>query len=161
MSVRFKTAMIASIATAVLILTVCGLWLREPLYLVYKMRASVPEKQRRILYQTDSNAVAGAVRRFAAEQRWSVLDKTNSPPDFYYGDDQRVPASIRALEPSWVEIDDDHVDIGCGLFVREQGHSFGISVWRDGVEGSGTKKLGSGIWYYSEDGKIPSRFHLF
>ena len=42
--------------------------------------------------------------------------------------------------------------------VWDKSLSFGISVWREGLKGYGTKKLTDGVWFYSEDERVPSRF---
>lgn len=157
---RIRTVVVTSAATILAVLLVLCIWLREPIYIVYKMRTAVAEKQRQILYHTNHQELAVELRRFATEQRWAK-GGNNAPADFYYGDDPRLPPVLKPLAPSWVEISDDRIDVGCGMFIREQGHSFGVSVWRDGLPGSGAKKLDEGIWFYSDDGHIPSRFPFF
>jgi hypothetical protein len=154
-----RTAAISSAATILVILLLLCVWLREPLYIAYKMRTEFGEKQRKLLYHTNHKHLATELRRFATERRWDNEGK-KATPDFYYGDDPALPPALKALGPSWVEINDDRIDVGCGGFVREQGHSFGISVWREGLAGSGVKKLEEGMWFFSDDEHIPGRFHF-
>ena len=159
--ISLKTIKTAAISVTLAILTISiGLLilLRAPLYFVYKMRARIPESERKILYHVDHKQLAIELRKFAIEQRWNKLEKKEAKADFFYGDDQRLPDSVRVLKPSWVQIDDDQIDVGCGQIIWDETKSFGIRTWRDGLSGTGTKKLAEGMWFYSDDGRVPPRF---
>src|SRR5437588_2167748 len=116
-----RTAVVASGVTVLILLLIFCIWLREPIYIVYKMRTAAAEKQRKILYHTNHKELAVELRRFASEQRWTK-GGNNAPANFYYGDDPRLPPVLKPLAPSWFEISDDRIDVGCGIFIREQGH---------------------------------------
>jgi hypothetical protein len=126
-------------------------------FLLYSMTREIPGEERRVFYDIDHNALARELRPFAAERRWNNPNKASSA-DFFYGDDPQVPARLREFKPGWIQISDDRIDFGCGKAVWDKSLSFGISVWREGLEGHGTKKLAAGVWFYSEDGNVPSRF---
>jgi hypothetical protein len=153
-----KTAALTAVVMIVGILLAFAIFFWRPIFLIYSMIREVPVKEKALLYKTEHEQLAVALRRFAAEQRWNNPEKENSQQrDFFYGDDQNLPAAVRALKPSWVEITDDRVDVGCGLAIWDVSRSFGISVWRSGLPGWGTKKLAEGMWFYSDDNRVPSR----
>jgi hypothetical protein len=126
-------------------------------FLLYEMVRTIPREERRVLYQMDHAALAIELRRFAAERRWNNPIKSTTS-DFFYGNDSKLPEQLRQFRPGWIQINDDRIDFGCGQSVWDKSLSFGISVWREGLEGHGTKKLANGVWFYSEDGRVPSRF---
>ena len=130
---------------------------RSSLAFAYELIRTIPREERRILYHIDHHALATDLRRFAAQERWNNPNKSETP-DFFYGNDPKLPASVREFHPGWIQINDDRIDFGCGQAVWDKSQSFGISVWRGGLEGHGTKKLADGVWFYSEDGHVPSRF---
>jgi len=141
----------------ILAIVVAGVLYSRPLALVYELIRTIPREERRILYGVDHETLAKELRKFAAQERWNNPNKSETP-DFFHGNDPRLPASLRQFHPGWIQINDDRIDFGCGQSVWDKSLSFGISVWRDGLEGFGTKKLGNGVWFYSEDGRVPSRF---
>ena len=109
-------------------------------------------KEKQLLYQIDHTAFASELRNFANEQRWKGRHK-GFGFDYYLKSDPEVPDVLRALNPSTIRVFNDRIQFECGgAFL-----SFGISVFRDGVTGEGTKKLGEGIWFYAEDGRVPER----
>jgi hypothetical protein len=152
-----KIGVISFAAGILFVLLLLGFWLRWPLYLVYEAASANPQKERTLLYHTDHAELASELRRFAADRRWNKPDKKDTR-DFYYGNDPALPRAVRALGPCWVEIKDDRVDLGCGEAVFDESRSFGISVWREGLPGWGTKKLADGVWFYADNGRVPSRF---
>lgn len=154
---HFKTAAVSAAVTIFVTALLVGIYFRFPIYFAYKMASEIPERERKILYHVDHRSLAANLRKFAAERKWNNPDR-RSQSDFFYGDDSALPAALRDLEPSWVQIKDDHIDFGYGVVARERSLSFGISVWREGLPGSGTKELEDGVWFYSEDGRVPSRF---
>jgi hypothetical protein len=135
----------------------CGRGFGSAVFLVYQMVRTIPREERRILYHIDHNVLAAELRRFAAERKWNNNNNTQ-PVEFFYGDDPSLPARLRLFRPGWIQINDDRVDFGCGQAVWDKSLSFGISVWRAGLEGYGTKRLADGVWFYSEDGRVPFRF---
>jgi hypothetical protein len=136
-----------------------AIYFRRPIALVYELARIIPGEEKRVLYHIDHETLARELRAFAAEQRWNN-PKMSTAVDFFYGDDPKLPAQLRQFRPGWIQISDDRIDFGCGQSVFDKRLSFGISVWRVGREGYGTKKLADGVWFYSEDGHVPSRFSL-
>jgi hypothetical protein len=105
-------------------------------------------KERQLLYEIDHSVFASMVRQFAANHGW---DQYPVPPLHFTNNDPAVPVALRGLGFSIVNIYDDRVDVDFGgAFL-----SFGISVFREGAVGYGTKELGDGIWFYAEDGRVP------
>ncbi len=152
-----KKIILTSILTVLAVALLLGIIFRWPLMLVYAAVREPLAKEKKILYYTDHKALESELVHFAAIQRWGNPDK-KTEPDFFYGDDQRLPPLLKELKPSWVEIRDDRVDVGCGGAVFDKSRNFGISVWRNGLSGWGTKELRKGMWFYSDDKHIPSRF---
>ena len=106
-------------------------------------------RERQLLYEIDHAEFASVVRRFAAENGWN---QDRVWPVYFEKTDTRVPMVLRGLGFSILNIYDDRVDVDFGgPFL-----SFGISVFRDDADGYGTKKLGDGVWFYAEDGRIPA-----
>ncbi len=133
------------------------IYFRRPVALVYQLARIIPGEEKRILYDVDHKELAAELREFAAERRWNNWNRSPAS-DFFYGNDLKLPEELRQFRPGWIQIDDDRIDFGCGQSVWDKSLSFGISVWRKGLEGYGTKKLADGVWFYSEDGRVPSRF---
>ena len=67
---------------------------------------------------------------------------------------QRVLAVVRwTSKASAIRVLDNRVELEFGgTFLH-----FGICAFRVGNEGYGVKKLGDGVWYYSEDQSTTSR----
>ncbi|HSI12115.1 MAG TPA: hypothetical protein VK961_08730 [Chthoniobacter sp.] len=123
-----------------------------PLSFVFGLDRSIAERQKIILYQIDHPSLAVLLRDFAARQRWSAAQ----PPQdsaFLYADDPAVPPALKLLRPSSVRINDESIDLEFGGALLH----FGISAFRPGLAGSGTKQLGEGLWFYSENGRYPSK----
>ena len=118
----------------------------------FGLSRSIAERQRIILYQIDHPSLAILLRDFATRQRWSVADSANKKAVFH-GDDPSVPPALKLLKPSSVYIDDDSIDLEFGGALLH----YGISAFRPGLAGSGTKQLGEGLWFYSENGRFPSK----
>jgi hypothetical protein len=100
----------------------------------------------------DAGAVGSEMRRFAHEARW---DRTPSerPVTYISRDSAAFPATLKHTKASAIRIMDDRVELEFGgTFLH-----FGIAAFREGNEGYGVKKLGDGIWYYSEDQSATSR----
>ncbi|SRR5579884_4200416 len=109
------------------------------------------EAERQLLYNVNHAVLASELRSFANEKRWSK-PVTGSDSDCFHKSDP-IPPSLKVLDPSQICVFDDRVEYDCGgPFL-----SFGIVVFRQGLAGHGTKNLGNGIWFYAEDGRIPSQ----
>jgi hypothetical protein len=109
------------------------------------------EEERELLYNVNHAVLASELRTFANEKRWSKPVTTSDSDCFHKSDP--IPASLQILNPSQICVFDDRVEYDCGgPFL-----SFGIAVFREGVPGHGTKKLGEGIWFYAQDGRVPSQ----
>jgi len=86
----------------------------------------------------------------------SISDRGRTKPKdgtFLYGDDPSVPAALKLLKPSSIRINDENIDLEFGGALLH----FGIRAFRPGLAGSGTKQLGEGLWFYSENGRFPSK----
>jgi hypothetical protein len=129
---------------------------RSPIAFVLGLRHAITQGEQALLYQTDHKVLAQVMREFASERQWS----SGHPPRstfgdfiFFYGEDSSLPLALRVLKPSSVRVFDDRVECEFGgAFLH-----FGIAAFRPGLAGHGTKKLGDGIWFYAEDGRVPSR----
>ena len=101
---------------------------------------TVKAKERQLLYQTDSQKLLAACRE--------ICDKklTGGPTN------PAMPAIIRSLKPNYVGVGDNEVDLefGGGFF------HYGVTAFRPGVRGAGTKEIIPGLWFYAENGKVPS-----
>jgi hypothetical protein len=140
----------AAVAGAVAVMSILAFKLTGGLYFLHVLKGQNTRKEKQILYELDHAVVAATLRRFAGEQNWP---NSNGPPKYYTNTDPRVPIALRGLGFSIINIYDDRVDIDFG----GPSLSFGLSVFPQGIEGQGTKKLGEGIWFYSEDGRVPPR----
>lgn len=128
------------------------LLIAEPLAFAFFGGRIITERQKIILYKIDHPSLAILLRDFATRQRWSVA----APPEdsaFLYADDPSVPPALKLLKPSSVSIYDDNIDLEFGGALLH----FGIRAFRPGLAGSGTKQLGEGLWFYSENGRFPSK----
>lgn len=124
----------------------------SPLAFVFGLDRIITERQRIILYQIDHRSLSILLRDFATLQRWSA---TEPPKDgtFLDGDDPSVPPALKLLKPSSIRINDENIDLEFGGALLH----FGIRAFRPGLAGSGTKQLGEGLWFYSENGRFPSK----
>jgi hypothetical protein len=154
------------------IIAFCGLtavisilWLifseHSPLAFVIGLRHAINQRERGLLYDTDHAVLAQIMREFATDRQWASGQPTKSefgPPEFgpliaFGASDQSLPPALRVLKPSRIIIFDDRIELEFGgAFLH-----FGIRAFRPGLPGNGTKRLGEGVWFYSEDGYVPSR----
>jgi hypothetical protein len=107
--------------------------------------------KRQILYHVDHAALATEMRKFAEQQR---LEKpiTSVAPLWIRDSDPDFPSSLKILKCSSVIVFPDRVRLEFGgPFLH-----FGIFVFDRGHPGEGTKRLADGVWFYSEDGRVPS-----
>lgn len=152
MSKKKKILIFVTIGVMSLVLAVAAVYLAGPLYFVYEMDKSIKAEQKQILYGLDHEIVAKELRKFGAETRWGKPTSANRF-DYYKGDDPALPVVLRGLGPSAIRVYDDRVEFECGgAFLN-----FGLIAYRNGIEGTGTKKLGQGIWYFSQNGYVPPK----
>jgi hypothetical protein len=72
--------------------------------------------------------------------------------EYFLKSDPEVPEHLRTLNPTIIRVFPERIEFDFGgAFL-----SFGLWIFRDGAEGEGTKRLGNGIWFYAEDGRVPS-----
>ena len=115
----------------------------NPISFVIDMRHAISQEERFVLNEIDHKLVAHALRDFAESQHWKDLDVSAGDP--------RIPKEVQILKPSAIWLHGDHIELDFGgAFL-----SFGLRVFRPGVVGYGTKKLDEGVWFYSEDNRVP------
>jgi len=146
-----KTILIVfAVAISILLLVLAGRWCLGPLYFSYTIHGLNMAKEKQLLYQIDHEELASELRDFANANGWRGRHKSFDF-EYYLKGDPEVPEPLRALNPSVIRIFKDRIEFECGgAFL-----SFGISVFRDGISGYGTKKLAEGVWFYAEDGRAP------
>ena len=141
------------IATGVIIMLICNsIHLCGQWSFAQHLRENATEKEKHILYDVDHTELASQLREFATKLRWSHNEKKGEP-DIVWANDPRIPQNLKLLDPTSIAVFDDRIILECGggLF------HFGVVAFRPGIEGSGTKKLGVGLWFFAEDGRVPSR----
>jgi hypothetical protein len=148
-----KTVLKFAAFASILAFVVVGGWLLiPPLYFDYKINSLNTAKERQLLYQLNHEVLGSELREFANQYRWSN-PRHDAQFNYYRRTDSEVPEPLRALNPSAIRIFDDRIELEFGgAFLN-----FGIAAFRPGLVGGGNKKLGEGIWFYSEDGHIPKR----
>lgn len=120
--------------------------------LIRGMEKAVDYRARYILYFINHKPLAEVVRKFAwPEGKISAYDRFGLKR--FEGDNPLIPEGVWILNPTSVNIYDDRVDLEFGGALLH----FGISVFQDGDTGRGIKNLGSGVWFYSENGRIPKK----
>jgi len=148
---RHKITILAIIGLAIIAIAIC---VRIPwgvIPAIFIGNRLTKETERELLYNINHEVLASELRNFANEKRWN-RPMTNDDSDCFHKSD-RIPPSLQILNPSQICVFDDRVEYDCGgAFL-----SFGIAVFRQGFPGHGTKKLGDGIWFYAEDGRVPPR----
>lgn len=144
----------------VVIIAICffsavALWIGsfaiEPIRFVLQSRKTTDEMQRQLLYEIDHIALASELRKFAYERRWHQ-SSANVEPAVFWPHDAALPASIQLLQPTSVAVFDDRIMFERGGPMLH----FGIVVFRDGIVGEGQKELSPGVWFYSDNGRVPS-----
>jgi len=116
----------------------------------FVIRRLIQDEKRELLYHINHDALARELRKFADQMRWGRSVK-HSDPESFDARDPIIPPALGILKATVITIHDDRIEYQFGgLFAN-----FGIVVFRDGNPGTGTKKLGDGIWFYSADGKVP------
>ena len=147
-----KTLAIASAWTAFFVTCIWFIVTYVPPFnFVFGLSSINTKQQRAILYHLDHASLSVVLREFAAQQRWSS-PASGQQPLLFRSDEQAIPVTLRVLKPSSIRIDDDqiHLEFGGALL------HYGISAFRPGLHGSGTKQLGEGIWFYADNGRYPN-----
>ena len=155
----FKRTLISWFAAFAILFLAAIIWARPLIaiaYLTVGHRVAISLRQQWLAHGLNAATVAADLRQFARDQRLTRPEKVNTPYDFFYHDDSRFPVRVRLLQPSWVQISDDRIDVGCGEIGHDGAYAFGLRVWRDqNAPGYGTKKLGEGMWYYQQEYEYP------
>ncbi len=116
-----------------------------------QLRKQIVAKERVILYELDHSSLAKELREFAKTMKQQQMTRDDSGI-FIRLDDPRFPDALKLLKPNSLRVCADYVSIEFGgPFLH-----FGITAFREGLEGKGTKKLGPGIWFYAEDERVPT-----
>jgi hypothetical protein len=113
------------------------------------LKRRISSEQAWILYHVDHKVLARETRNFA-KQRLAQHGR-GLVGDVLKSDDPHVPAPLAVLKPRSIAILDGYVRLEFGGALLH----FGIIVYDEGLEGPGTKKLGEGVWFYSENGRYP------
>ena len=153
MSKKRKILICAIAGVTCLGLAIAAYYLAGPLYFVYEVDKTIKAKQKQILYGLDHETVAKELRKLGSETRWKKRANNHDRFDYYAGDDPALPVVVRGLGPSAIRVYDDKVEFECGGALL----NFGLIVYRPGIEGVGTKKLGEGIWYFCQNGYVPPK----
>jgi hypothetical protein len=148
---RRKVRIIVIVALAIIAVVICARIPWGTLAFASVTNRMDREEERQLLYNVNHEVLASELRKFANDQRWSK-PVANSDSDCFNKSDP-IPASLRILNPSQICVFDDRVEYDCGGSFL----GFGIAVFREGIPGHGTKNLGEGIWFYAEDGHVPSQ----
>ena len=101
------------------------------------------QQERYVLYQMDHAAVAAELRELAQQRGWDRFDMSTSDPSF--------PRALRPLKPGGIWAFQDYIELEFGGAFGD----IGLRAFRPGLAGSGTRNLGDGIWFYSQDGSCP------
>jgi len=118
----------------------------------------ITRRERELLYHTDHAAVLAACREVFANQgkyrtnpAWNGMSPART--DLPDPADPNIPAAIKKLLPADIRIGRDNVriELGGGFL------HYGLIGYQPGAPGEGTLKLREGLWYYAEDGNVPSR----
>jgi len=112
--------------------------------------------QQMLLYQIDDQKVLAACIDLWQKQK-PPTPTTGPAGDFDLrigSSDSALPAIIRALQPNEVDISKDVVYIQFGELSWDD---YGLKAYMNGAEGSGTKQLIPGLWYFSKNNDIPSK----
>jgi hypothetical protein len=146
---RYRNAILG--LTIFVLLTGLVIYSSDSVRFVRALHSRNEAGKRQILYHVNHAELAEEMRKFAEQKRGetSITDVAHlviwdSDPDF--------PPSLRILKCSSVTVLPDRVRLEFGgPFLH-----FGIFVFDRGHPGEGTKRLADGVWFYSEDGRVPS-----
>jgi len=155
-----KSAIVKALVITALCIPACVL----ALCVIAPMELAIPfaffgnraatEQERFLLYQVDHQALGVVLRDYATQQRWGLAHPPPEETDFRKSTPPPpLPPRLQLLKPSYVRVDDEQIDLEFGgPFMR-----FGVSAFRPGLPGAGTKQLGEGLWFYAENQRVPSK----
>ena len=115
----------------------------SPVAFIFGMRHAMLQQERYVLYHIDHAAIASQLRELAQQRGWDRFDMPASDPAF--------PPALRLLKPWGIWAFPDYAELEFGGAFGD----IGLRVFRPGLAGYGTKRLGDGIWFYSQDGSCP------
>jgi len=115
--------------------------------LIAALRSTIERNERAILYSVDYAVITSEAKAFGGRVRARSQARTVVTLS---GRDPQIPATLAALKPTWVCISPEYVKICFGGTLFD----FGFLVFNDGIGGYGTKCLGPGLWFYSQDGRV-------
>lgn len=135
-----------------ILLLVPLLYAMKPAVLGYVIRAFTVWGKQRVLHRMDHELIAKELRAFAYQNRWDQ-PPTGFPVTYLSSDEPAFPETLRALNASGIRIFDNRAELEFGGTPLH----FGIAVFRERDEGRGVQRLGDGVWFYSEDGRVLAR----
>jgi hypothetical protein len=115
--------------------------------MVVGLNRVINEREHWLLYDIDHATLGEQMRDFASKQRWAAPSESKSE----VVDLNSLPPCLGLLKPSGVYVYDDRVELEFGAAFSH----FGMVAFRPGLSGSGGKRLAQGLWFYSDDGRIP------
>lgn len=121
----------------------------EPTMLSYLFRIFSVVGKQWILHGVDHKKIAEELRMFAHQHRWDLPATDRPAVTIVWSESVTFPERLKALKASSIQISDECVKLEFGGTPLH----YGIAVFREGNRGSGVKKLGDGVWFYSEDGR--------
>jgi hypothetical protein len=143
---------IAIFLSSCLVLTaVIWMWW-GPLTFVGAVDRLLISRQKAILYFLNHDALSQVVRDYAWPKN-SESGYIRFGESIFERGDSHVPPALWIANPARIIIRKDRVDFEYGGALMH----YGISIFPPHEEGSGTIKLGDGIWFYSENGRYPSK----
>jgi hypothetical protein len=151
MKARFKLLILGLIAISVLasVIACCIFYM-----ILFHPASHARAKSHELIYDIDHAEILAACRfvrenlgRFRPDPKWSRPDAAYPDPE-----DPLMPAIIRRLKPTTIEVQEDSVrlEFGGGPY------HYGLTAFTGATAGSGTKEIIPGLWYFSEDGVIPA-----
>lgn len=151
-----KTKKAVLVWGAIAFAIIIGVISAVPVYFMSQMSSDITRRQKYLLYNLDHQRVAAELRQFAAENGWSAPIADSEHPVFFPNDrnlspDLNLSSSITSAKPNTIAVFDDRVELECGSGLLH----YGIAVFKPGLIGYGQKQLGDGIWFYSENGRVP------
>jgi TonB family protein len=113
-------------------------------YTIMNPRDAMDARERIVLYQLDHTLTAKKLRQLAAQYGWLHA----SIP----ANNQHFPPELRRFDPCCAWLCPDYIELKFGGAFGE----IGFRAFRPGLVGYGTRKLGEGVWYYAQDGRVPA-----
>jgi hypothetical protein len=113
------------------------------------LQDAITQKQKMILYETDHFVLARELRNFGEQMRQTVKFPENGGVTIF-SDEPSIPPSLKILKPTSLRVLTDRVEMEFGgAFLH-----FGVVAFVQGA-GDGEKQLAEGMWFYSENKRVP------